>query len=109
MRPLQDAFAVRSKSVETLAALDDRDPEFLFELTNAPRERRLRDVAGLCRSREVLLACERDEILQLSDIHSNYGVRPIATMWKVDHLLPLTIVSARAGHAIDGGLQSCAR
>ena len=47
MRPLEDALAFTGQPVEALAALDDRDAQFLFELPDASGERWLRDVTGL--------------------------------------------------------------
>ena len=69
VRPLEDALAFGRQPVESLAALDDRHAQLLFELTNASGERRLRDVTGLRRAREVLFARQRDEVLELADVH----------------------------------------
>lgn len=55
--------------MEPVAALDDRYAELLFELSDAARQRRLGDVAGLCGTREVFFPGERDEVLKLVDIH----------------------------------------
>ena len=74
MRPLEHALAVGGQPVEALAALDDRDAQLLFELADAARERRLRDVAGLRGAREVLLPRERDQVLQLADVHAQPSV-----------------------------------
>jgi hypothetical protein len=66
---LDDPLAFTGQPVEALATFDDRHTEFLFELTDAARERRLRHVTGLRGAREVFLARERDQILQLADVH----------------------------------------
>src|SRR5690606_10948023 len=50
VRPPEDALTLCRKAVEALAALDDRHAEFLLELADAPRKRRLRDVARLGRT-----------------------------------------------------------
>jgi len=55
--------------VKAVTALDDGNAELLFELADAAGERRLRDVAGLCRAGEVLFARKRDKILELPNIH----------------------------------------
>ncbi len=68
-------MAVWCQAVKALAALDDRHAEFLFELTNAPREGRLAHVAHLRCPREVLFAGERDEVLKLPDVHARLIVR----------------------------------
>ena len=69
MRPLENALAFTGQPMEALAALDDWDPQFLFELTDTAGERRLRHVTGLRGACEVLLSCERHQILQLADVH----------------------------------------
>jgi hypothetical protein len=69
VRPFDDPLAFTGQPMEALAALDDRHTEFLFELTDAAGERRLRHMTGLRRAREVLLACEGDQVLQLTDVH----------------------------------------
>src|SRR5215475_8698295 len=53
VRPFEHPLALWRKPVKTLAALDDRHAQLLFELAYAARQRRLRDVAGLGRAREV--------------------------------------------------------
>src|SRR5690348_16525161 len=94
--------------MKPLSAFDDRHTEFLFELADAARQRGLGDVARLCRACEVLLAGERDQILQLSDVHCDRCSTDINTV-ELDHLLPVTILSAGSENAIDVGSQSCAR
>jgi hypothetical protein len=74
MRPFENALPVRCEPVKPLTALDDGDPELLFELTDAAGQRRLRHVTRLCGPREMLLTRERHEILQLPDIHESRGV-----------------------------------
>ena len=74
VRPLEHALAFAGQPVEALAALDDRDAQFLFELTDTAGERRLRHVTGLRGAREVLLARERHQILQLADVHPTFSV-----------------------------------
>jgi hypothetical protein len=49
--------------------LDDRHAQLLLELADAPGQRWLRHVAGLGRAREVLLAGQGGEILELADVH----------------------------------------
>ena len=70
VRPLQHAFAVWREADEPLATLDDGHAELLLELPEAPRQRGLRHVTGLGRAREMLLAGEGDQILELTDIHA---------------------------------------
>jgi hypothetical protein len=55
--------------METLAALNDRDAEFLFKLSDPAGECRLRDAALLGGPGEVLLTGKRNQVLQLADIH----------------------------------------
>ena len=69
LRPLEHPLAFTGQPMEPLAALDDRHTEFLFELTDAAGERRLRHMTGLRGAREVFLARERDQVLQLADVH----------------------------------------
>jgi len=61
--------AIRHETMKPLAALDDSDAKLLFKLSDASRQSRLRHMAGLRGTREVLLTRERHEILQLSNIH----------------------------------------
>ena len=67
---LEHALALGRQSVETLPALHDGDSELLLELADAPRKRGLRDVAGFRCTREMLLAGESCQVLELADIHA---------------------------------------
>lgn len=69
MRPTQHTLVVGRQPVESVAALDDGHAELLFELADAARQRRLRDMTRLRSAREVSLAGERHEILQLTNVH----------------------------------------
>ena len=62
-----------------MAALDDRRAELLLELADRRRQRRLRDVAGLGRAAEMLLAGERHEIFELPDHHGASLTGPCAS------------------------------
>ena len=55
--------------MEALSPFDNRYAEFLFELANAAGQRRLRDVTRLRLAREVLFARQRNEVLELTDVH----------------------------------------
>ena len=72
--PLENAFAIGGQPVETLTTLHNRNAQLLLELADAPRQRRLADVARLSRPGEVLLPGQGDEILELSDIHAQPSV-----------------------------------
>ena len=61
--------AIRRETMKPLAALDDSDAKLLFKLSDASQQSRLRHMAGLRGTREVLLTRERHKILQLSNIH----------------------------------------
>ena len=50
-------------------ALDDGNAKLLLKLADAPRKRGLGDVASLRRPGEMLLAGQRREILNLTDVH----------------------------------------
>ena len=69
MGPFQDPLALGRKPDEALAAGDDRHPKLLLELADAARKGRLGDIAGLGGAREVLLAGQGGQILQLPNIH----------------------------------------
>ena len=69
-RPPQHALALRGESVKSLAALDDQDAEGVFEVLDSGRQRRLGDVAAGGRSGEVLLAGQRDQVLEMLDQHA---------------------------------------
>jgi len=53
-----------------VTALHDRDAQLLLELADAPGQRRLADVARLSCPGEVLLPSQGDQVLELSNIHT---------------------------------------
>jgi hypothetical protein len=69
MGPFQHALALRREPDIALAALDDGNAKLLLKLPDAPRKRGLRDIASLRRSREMLLAGQRREVLNLPYVH----------------------------------------
>jgi hypothetical protein len=68
-RPLEHALPLGREPVVAVRASHDREPELCLEAPDARGERRLRDVAGARRTTEVLLAGERHEIREMSQIH----------------------------------------
>ena len=88
--------------MEPLAALDNRYTQLLLQLADAPRQRRLRDVANLRRPREMLLARQRGEILQLPDVHRRAPLGNIeSTIFRRD-LIDTAYCSIAV---VDGGYQ----
>ena len=69
MGPFEHALALRREPDIALAALDDGNPQLLLKLPDAPRKRGLRDIASRRRPGEMLLAGERREVLNLTDVH----------------------------------------
>ena len=69
MGPFEHALALGRKTDIALAALDDGNAKLLLKLADAPRKRRLGDIAGLRRPGEMLLAGKRREILNLPYVH----------------------------------------
>ena len=51
------------------AALEQQHADFLFELLNLPRERRLGDMQALGRAREVQLFSNSHEVAQVAQFH----------------------------------------
>src|SRR5688500_9661556 len=70
VRAFQDPLTLRREPVESLTAFDDRNAQLLLELPNAAGERWLRDVTRVRRAGEVLLTRQRNEVLELADIHA---------------------------------------
>ena len=68
MGPFQHALALRREPDIALAALDDGNAKLLLKLADAPGKRGLRDVASLRRPGEMLLARQRREVLNLTDV-----------------------------------------
>jgi len=50
-----------------MIADDEPNTEISFELLDRGGQRRLRDVAGFRRTREMLLACERNEVRKMTN------------------------------------------
>jgi hypothetical protein len=69
MGPFQDALTLGRQADIALAALHNGNPQFLLKLPDAPRKRGLRNIASLRRPREMLLAGQRREVLNLPDVH----------------------------------------
>jgi hypothetical protein len=71
MGPFEHALALRREPDIALAALDDGNPQLLLKLPDAPGKRGLRHIASLRRPGEMLLAGQRREILNLTDVHGS--------------------------------------
>jgi acyl-CoA synthetase (AMP-forming)/AMP-acid ligase II len=70
--PQDESLTFRRETPVAVAPVDQPDVQFPLELRDRGRRRGLRDVAGLRRTREVLLGGDRHEVLQLTEQH----VRP---------------------------------
>ena len=68
-RPEHDPLPLRREALEAARAPDDLHAEVGLEPPDALRQRGLRRVARGCRPGEVLLARERREVLELSQVH----------------------------------------
>src|ERR1019366_3794926 len=66
VRPRQHQLALRGKTLEPVSTLDDLHTQLSLELTDAGRQRGLRDIACLGRATEVALARQSTEVLQLA-------------------------------------------
>jgi len=66
-RLVRDLLAEPSETDDSASALDERDSEKRFELTQARRQRRLGYEASLGGAPEMAEAAQRDQILQLLD------------------------------------------
>src|SRR5258708_1295017 len=67
--PHHQPFALCRQTLILVPPIDQRDVELPLKLGDRCRERRLRDIAGLGGPREVLLARNRHEVLQLTKQH----------------------------------------
>src|SRR5262245_21623609 len=75
---LQDLPAVRQHDAAKLGqvriaalAVNQRTTQFSLQVLDGPRQRGLRDVATLCRAREIERVCDRQEIADLMDFHGS--------------------------------------
>ena len=68
-RPFVEKLALGRKPQFAVRADEERVSEFLFELHELTRERRLRDVELLRRARDALLFDRREEIPQNANVH----------------------------------------
>jgi len=62
-----------------IAAPENREADFVFELADLPTERRLRHVQPIRRPAEVQLVCNRQQIPEMSELHAmphGYRTRP---------------------------------
>ena len=66
---LQGDLPLRRQAHISVAALDDRRAEILFEQTNGGRKGRLRHVAGVRGAAKMLFSRERREIFELTEHH----------------------------------------
>jgi len=73
-RPFEHTLAFCRKPNKARAPIDQQHTEHVFEKFGVGRQRRLADVAGLCRAAEVLLTCERDDAFEFVD-HGGEGLR----------------------------------
>ena len=115
-RPGQDPLSLRGKTFKTLAALDQRQVQLLFQVTNAHGERRLGNMTGRRRLAKMARLIERDQILELLNIHSlsrlNPAVHPRGRAQVTRMLVSLAINSSedttRCCGAQDGAMPLCA-
>ncbi len=77
-RPRQHALARRGKAFKALAAIDQRQVQLFFQVTQAHRQGRLGDMAARGRLTEVARLVEGDEEFQLFDVHLRSGLIPMA-------------------------------
>jgi hypothetical protein len=69
LRPSEDAVALRRQADKPLPALDDQDAEALFQLLDAGRKRRLRNITDRRRPGEVPFPRECRQILEVPNDH----------------------------------------
>ncbi len=74
MSPFEHPFALGRQAFVALPALDDGHAQFLFKLTDAARQGRLRHMAGLGGTGEMFLPGQGGKVLKLADIHRALGV-----------------------------------
>ena len=115
-RPGQDPLTFRGKPLKALAALNKRQVQLLFQITNAHGEGRLSNMAGRRRLAKMARLIERDQILELLNIHSlsrlNPAVHPRGRAQVTRMLVSLAINSSeditRCCGAQDGATPLCA-
>src|SRR5690606_15339266 len=69
-RRAHDLLAGGGEHGASRRALDEIDSELAFELLELGRQRRLTHVAGFRRPPEVAMVGDRDEVLQVADVHA---------------------------------------
>ncbi len=68
--PGQDTFALRREPQEASVALHDRHTQFFLQVPYRSGQGRLRDMAGVRRAGEVLLAGQGHQVLELPEEHA---------------------------------------
>ncbi|MNF95551.1 hypothetical protein D3C85_1360190 [compost metagenome] len=72
-RPGQDALARRGEALKTLAAIDQRQFQFIFQIAQAHGQGRLGNVAACRGTAEVAGFVQGDKEFQLFDVHVRSG------------------------------------
>ena len=75
-RPGENPLPLRGKTFKALPALDKGQVQLLFQITNAHGEGRLGNMAGCRRLAKMARLIERDQILELLNIHSLSRLNP---------------------------------